>query len=1767
MLRGQLFAVLVALVLALPTPTVTLAQASCLQDIEPNDTPEAAQQSSDAICVEGTLPGGDQDLALWEVLPRDATTRWTISVDGLAGLLTALKLFVITSDPGAAVLSVEQSHVLEIARQPQDGQPAVLENVLLPTGRYLLGISRSALSGAEGDAAPGYRYRIERGSALPQNEDVEPNDDPAQGAAITDESSLAGDLDGSADYYAWQVSATDEHWAIELQVPLGEQATLELLDRDGTVIDAVHSESTATSLDLELAPGTYSIGISPRAYEPTPYVLTTSRAPAEGDPEPNDTTADAILIEDGEPVLGRLAGSGDRDRFVLEVPLGEPALRDVRVIWQSALDRTLCLIDSDDEDVVCERGTGGVALTELGLPAGQNVFEVRGPDDADHPYLMRIDKTSAQFADFEAEPNDTVAFATDIDPDLDMRGHGGDKETDIFRLHVEDEPQLWQVDLSGTPGSRLEWIEASGRALGRGETAAGDVIARLTDLYLVPGDHWFRVSGAEGTYSMEVTPLGPPLPDGEREPNGETVRAERYRIGSRRTGRLAVTPDVDFYRFSLAAAQHIALRLQQPADARTRLILHNGMETIGDLRGHPAGQPLDYDLWLQPGDYLIELRPEQVSEGTYELRSERLDPFSLAIDQEPNDGPTWARDVPASLLWEGDAVDTNDEDWYRLPPLMSSEALRIAVDDERARVRLVSPDGPLILDREDDGTLVATAAPLQTPLHVAISADGPYRVQLSGAGLVPHRGPSQPLPVELAWALEEDTVAAYWPEWQRIEAVVHVANQGPDELDLTLGTTSSHYLWEAALDSASISLRAGESRSVPVLIEVGADAWAGEPVQLAVRASSADGSQASAVVDVSAEPDASPVSPHIGWHVPEELLGGLNIASAGLGAVPGGTVDANFEPQLFDGVTPEGGGFGSLIRSLPIELTVDLAGSEPMPVAGMILNPQARDGRLSEVPQDFELMLSVDGVDWRPALRGTLSPLPVDQPFVLEEPVEATHAMLRITSVHADGPGYVALGEWKVVAVPGTPAPGGPLDIADLTVGGHMVRMTPAGLGRDLGDSLFDADDERESIHLEDDPTFDLVVGFHDGRAAQITALEWVDPRGSDPSDRLETVDVSVSRRGPFGPWESLGGWSLSRAAGGDVAPFVLDDPAWVRYLRLSSRAPVEARELELPATLRVIERRTDDEYRSILGEWGYTSAAGPLEWRTLEEPRDVLTRASADAGDRLEEAATLHSGITVADRAEIDVDEDWYSIDVPADHNTLELVVQGQPSVRVSLELFDESGKQRPLAFAAQPDGSITYQAAVEPSQRYGLRIHQPPVSAVFTFDTSGSMGPFLDIVTEGMRSFAADVQPGREAVTIVPFEEAPLLPEWEDDAYVLQDAVNRHGFEGGSSGAEAGLISSSDLLMEREGARAVLLVTDAETSTHQRSSELWERLERVRPIIFSVHVGAQTRAVEARHLMQDWAASGGGHYVYPTTHGEMDRAFDRMATWLRRPADYSVSYTTTTLAPSSLAVRAATGAGASSLAPGVAVEIILDTSGSMNKKLAGRPRIDIARDSLETLIGEPLADGVPVAVRVFGGKGKKNKARCQTRLVQPLQPLDRGTMLDLIGELGAGRKTKTPIAAALKAVATDLAAVTGPRSVVLVTDGNETCKGDPAAAIEELRAAGIDITLNIVGFALEDEELKSQMAAWAEAGDGSYFDASGAEDLEASLALALSAPFRVYGPDGEVYEGGTVGGDPIGIDPGTYRVEVLTDPVVEFEEVVVGGGESVSLELPLAE
>ena len=96
-----------------------------------------------------------------------------------------------------------------------------------------------------------------------------------------------------------------------------------------------------------------------------------------------------------------------------------------------------------------------------------------------------------------------------------------------------------------------------------------------------------------------------------------------------------------------------------------------------------------------------------------------------------------------------------------------------------------------------------------------------------------------------------------------------------------------------------------------------------------------------------------------------------------------------------------------------------------------------------------------------------------------------------------------------------------------------------------------------------------------------------------------------------------------------------------------------------------------------------------------------------------------------------------------------------------------------------------------------------------------------------------------------------------------------------------------------------------------------------------------------------------------------------------------------------------------------------------------------------------------------------------CQTDLDIPVAPLNPAAVGQRIAALVAKNGAKTPIGASLEKVADDLKSVTGEKLIVLVTDGEETCGGDPAAAIDNLRKAGIGTRVSIVGFALDDEKL----------------------------------------------------------------------------------------------
>jgi hypothetical protein len=217
-------------------------------------------------------------------------------------------------------------------------------------------------------------------------------------------------------------------------------------------------------------------------------------------------------------------------------------------------------------------------------------------------------------------------------------------------------------------------------------------------------------------------------------------------------------------------------------------------------------------------------------------------------------------------------------------------------------------------------------------------------------------------------------------------------------------------------------------------------------------------------------------------------------------------------------------------------------------------------------------------------------------------------------------------------------------------------------------------------------------------------------------------------------------------------------------------------------------------------------------------------------------------------------------------------------------------------------------------------------------------------------------------------------------------------------------------------------------------------------------------------------------------------------------------------------------------------AVEIILDASGSMLQRIGSQRRIDIARQTLTKLTSATIPAGTPFALRVFG----REVSSCQTDLYIPLKPLDVAAVGAQIGKLEAKNGARTPIGASLAKVTEDLASVKGERLVVLLTDGEETCDGDPAAEIEKLQKGALPVRVNIVGFAIDDAKLGLTFKRWAEAGNGAYFEANDAAGLNSALTQAMRPGFDVLDAKGQVLAEGIVDGEPVKVMPGSYTVRL---------------------------
>ena len=190
-----------------------------------------------------------------------------------------------------------------------------------------------------------------------------------------------------------------------------------------------------------------------------------------------------------------------------------------------------------------------------------------------------------------------------------------------------------------------------------------------------------------------------------------------------------------------------------------------------------------------------------------------------------------------------------------------------------------------------------------------------------------------------------------------------------------------------------------------------------------------------------------------------------------------------------------------------------------------------------------------------------------------------------------------------------------------------------------------------------------------------------------------------------------------------------------------------------------------------------------------------------------------------------------------------------------------------------------------------------------------------------------------------------------------------------------------------------------------------------------------------------------------------------------------------------------------------------IYDASGSMWGQIDGGTKKDIASKVLTTTI-----DNLPEYQKIgLIAYGHRNKSDCN----------DIEFLIDINNESKSKVKNsvesitpigRTPLAQSATMAIKSLNENKTEATIILITDGIESCDGEICKVIEKAVANKVKLKFHVVGFGLKDIE-KKELKCAAQAGNGNYYDANNAEGLQDVLTEAtvetidkLKENFSVY-------------------------------------------------------
>jgi hypothetical protein len=177
----------------------------------------------------------------------------------------------------------------------------------------------------------------------------------------------------------------------------------------------------------------------------------------------------------------------------------------------------------------------------------------------------------------------------------------------------------------------------------------------------------------------------------------------------------------------------------------------------------------------------------------------------------------------------------------------------------------------------------------------------------------------------------------------------------------------------------------------------------------------------------------------------------------------------------------------------------------------------------------------------------------------------------------------------------------------------------------------------------------------------------------------------------------------------------------------------------------------------------------------------------------------------------------------------------------------------------------------------------------------------------------------------------------------------------------------------------------------------------------------------------------------------------------------------------------------------------VIFDGSGSMRKKVDGKPKFEIAQEVMGNLVKDWNED-IKLGLMVYG---HRSKSCDDIEMMIPVGNADPKQFIDAIKKINP--KGETPIAESLKQAAEKLNYIESPTTIILISDGEESCHANPCAMAKELEKKGINFTAHVIGFDVSGKKqarAQEQLKCIAKETGGKFFEAKDSEDLKTALA-----------------------------------------------------------------